>query len=180
MNNFRWRGPTGQPSPVSRVLGLEIDDDMDPIPIGKLPVHLLRSLIGRHTSSDPRVVVGPGVGEDAAVIDMGDRLLVAKTDPVTFATDEIGWYAVHVNANDIACCGATPQWFLATLWLPEHSTTAELIESIFAQVSDACRALGVSLCGGHTEITYGLDRPIVVGQMLGEADRDEHITTAGA
>ena len=64
---------------------------------------------------DPRVLLGPGIGEDAAALDMGDRLLVVKSDPVTFATDRIGWYAVHVNANDVAATGATPRWFLATI-----------------------------------------------------------------
>ena len=37
--------------------------------------------------------------------------LLAKTDPITFATDRIGWYAVNVNANDIAVAGGTPKWF---------------------------------------------------------------------
>ena len=61
-------------------------------------------------------MLGPGVGRDCAVIDFGgDQLLVAKSDPITFATDEIGWYAVHVNANDLATTGATPRWFLATV-----------------------------------------------------------------
>ena len=153
---------------------------MTNIPIGKLPADLLSRLLQRYTTSDPRLVVGPGIGEDAAIIDMGDRYLVAKTDPVTFAAEEIGWYAVHVNANDVACCGATLRWYLATLLLPEHGTTPELVESIFAQLAEACGQLGISLCGGHTEITHGLDRPIVVGQMLGEVEPDGYITTSGA
>jgi hydrogenase maturation factor len=147
---------------------------------GKLPVDVLRELLEKYVTLEPRVVVGPGIGRDATVIDMGDRYLVAKTDPVTFATDEIGWYAVHVNANDVACCGAAPRWFLATVLLPEESTTAELADSLFAQMSSACRELEVALCGGHTEITCGLDRPIVVGQMLGEASRDRYVTSGGA
>ena len=40
---------------------------------------------------------------------------------------------------------------------------------IAVRVMRACRELGIVLCGGHTEITYGLDRPIVVGVMLGDA-----------
>ena len=153
---------------------------MPRLPIGKLPADLLQTLLGRYANADPRVVVGPGVGEDAAVIDMGDRYLVAKTDPITFATDEIGYYAVHVNANDVACCGAVPRWFLATLLLPERDATPELAETIFAQVAEACRQLGVSLCGGHSEITYGLGRPLIVGQMLGEVAPDRHVATGGA
>ncbi len=153
---------------------------MASIPIGKLPAELLQGLLERYVTTDPRVILGPRLGEDAAVIDMGDRYLVAKTDPITFATDEIGWYAVNVNANDVACCGAVPRWYLATLLLPEHGTTSTRVERIFADLSSACRQLGVCLCGGHTEITHGLDRPIIVGQMLGEVAPDGTVTTSGA
>ena len=150
------------------------------LPTGKLPPELLDELLARHSRPDPRVVLGPRAGEDAAIIDMGDRYLVAKTDPITFATDEIGWYAVNVNANDVACCGAIPKWFLATLLLPEQRTDSALVERVFAQIADACAALDVTLCGGHTEITYGLERPIVVGQMLGEVAPDDCLSTSGA
>jgi len=34
--------------------------------------------------------------------------------------------------------------------------------------------------GGHTEITFGLDRPIVVGAMLGEVEREALVQPAGA
>jgi hydrogenase maturation factor len=140
----------------------------------------LAELLKRHVTRDPRVVVGPGIGIDAAVIDMGDRLLVAKSDPITFTGDEIGWYAVHVNANDVACCGAAPRWFLATILLPETAATPELARQIFQQISEACRSLGAVLCGGHTEISHGLSQPIVVGHMLGEVAKEDYVTAAGA
>lgn len=135
-------------------------------PLGKLPAADLARLLKRYAPSDPRLVIGGAVGEDAAVIEMGDRYLVATTDPITFATNEIGWYAVNINANDIACTGAAPRWFLATLLLPENKSTPELVERIFEQISSACAELGITLAGGHTEITYGLDRPIVIGQFV--------------
>ncbi len=149
------------------------------LPAGKLPLPLLEKLLNRFAPSDPRIVVGPRTGEDAAVFDFGDRYLVAKTDPITFATSEIGWYAVNVNANDVAVMGATPRWFLATVLLPAGQATAEMAERIFADISDACAALGVSLAGGHTEITHNLDRPIICGTMLGEIAKERLITTAG-
>lgn len=150
------------------------------LPLGKLPAEDLADLLNRYAHVDEHVVVGPGIGVDATVIEFGDRLLVAKTDPITFATDEIGWYAVNVNANDVACLGATPRWFLATLLLPEGCTDRALAERICAQMAAACRELNVSLCGGHTEITCGLERPIVVGQMLGEVARDDLVVPGGA
>ena len=151
------------------------------LPPGKLPAALLEELLQQQESpADPRLLIGPRPGEDAAVIDVGERLLIATSDPVTFATDAIGYYAVNVNANDIASMGGTPRWFLATLLLPESSTTTDLVRDIFTQIREACRDLQVTLVGGHTEITLGLDRPLVCGQMLGETTRDRLATSAGA
>lgn len=138
------------------------------LPTGKLPAELLARLLARIVRRDPRVLLGPAFGEDAALIDLGDRVLVAKADPVTFATDRIGWYAVHVNANDVACMGARPAWFLATVLLPEGGPET-MPEEVFAQIETACESLDVTLVGGHTEVTYGLGRPIVAGAMLAEA-----------
>jgi len=150
------------------------------LPIGKLPPALLQSLFDEHPVTDERVVVGPRVGEDAAVIDMGDRYLVATTDPITFATADVAWYALQVNANDIAVRGARPRWFLATLLLPAATSSDEGVRTLFGQLRAACEELDVTLVGGHTEVTRGLDRPIVVGTMLGEVAKDRLVTTAGA
>ena len=138
------------------------------LPVGKLPLEYLPSLLKRLPKQGPRVVVSPRVGEDAAVIDAGDRYIVVATDPVTFAIDQIGRYAVHVNANDVAVLGARPLWFFVAILLPESRTTPQLAETIMDDVGTTCEELGVTVCGGHTEITQGLDRPILVGQMLGE------------
>lgn len=135
---------------------------------GKLPADELEGLLDALPQHDPRVIVGPKVGEDAAVIDVGTGYLVTASDPVTFATERIGWYAVHVNANDVAVLGASPRWFVAVLLLPEGSDAAPLSRVIMKDIGETCQGLGVTVCGGHTEITPGLQRPIVVGQMLGE------------
>jgi hydrogenase expression/formation protein HypE len=153
---------------------------MSVLPIGKLPAPALQALLDRHAVKDPRVVVGPRVGEDAAVIDLGDRYLVATSDPITFASDDVGWYALQVNANDVAVRGARPRWFLATLLLPEGRTTDALVTRLFDQLAEACAELDVALVGGHTEVTHGLDRPIVAGTMLGEVAKDRLVTTGGA
>ncbi len=151
-------------------------------PIGKLPQMELLALLTRtaERESDPRVILGPGLGRDAAVIDFGDRYLVAKSDPITFATAEIGWYAVHVNANDVACLGARPRWFIATILLPEGRTDRALVETIFDQLHQAGEELGVTLVGGHTEITHGFERPIVVGAMFGEVLPERLVRSDGA
>ncbi|NQW17280.1 MAG: hydrogenase expression/formation protein [Chloroflexi bacterium] len=153
---------------------------MSGLKAGKLPADLLARLLKTvDTSGDPSVVLGPRPGEDAAVIDPGTELIVAKTDPITFATDRIGWYAVQVNANDVAATGGVPRWFMATLFIPEGSDPS-LPEDVFTQLQSACKSLNVSLIGGHTEITVDLPRPILSGAMLGTVGRGKEISTSGA
>ena len=151
--------------------------------IGKLDINLLKKLIEKHTTLDPRVVVGPKIGEDAAVIDPGneaDSYWVVTSDPITFTTEEIGYYGVVVNMNDIATRGAIPKWFLATLLFPEEETNGDLIEKVFHQIHQACLRFGVSFVGGHTEITPGIGRTILAGHMIGEVKKERLVTTSGA
>jgi len=145
---------------------------------GKLPLEVLERLLLHRGVKDRRVIIGPSIGIDAAGIDFGRRLLVAASDPVTLATSETGWYAVNINANDVAVMGARPRWFLASLLLPESEL--KLTEEIFRQIHEACRELQVALVGGHTEIAIGLKNPILVGTMLGEVPKRRVITAGGA
>ena len=147
---------------------------------GKLDIQILRKLLNKYSKTDEKVLVGPRIGEDAAAIDMGEKVLIVTTDPITFATNEIGYYSVMVNANDIATTGAEPRWYTVNILLPEALGTEDLVDSIFQQIHKACERLSISLIGGHTEITYGLDRPILVGQMIGELQAEALITTGGA
>ncbi|MDX1416519.1 MAG: AIR synthase family protein [Candidatus Promineifilaceae bacterium] len=150
-----------------------------PLAVGKLPFDLLRSMLAGAPIMDERVLLGPGVGVDCAVIDIGERLLVLKSDPITFATAEIGWYLVQVNGNDIAAMGARPRWLLLTMLLPEAKSTRSMVSEIAEQVYTACRALGISVIGGHSEVTYGLQRPILMGTLIGEVARERLVTPQG-
>ena len=152
--------------------------------VGKLKYKHLSRMLKDFTSDlinqDKRVIMGSKIGEDAAVIDMGDQFLIAKTDPITFATDEIGYYAVNVNVNDVVCMGAKPKWFQSTILLPENNTTIDLIEDIYKSIHDTCKAMNITVIGGHTEISLGLDRPIVIGSLLGEVEKEKLVLTSGA
>jgi hydrogenase maturation factor len=152
---------------------------VDSLPVGKLPGNLLESLLARLPTHGPQVLLGPGIGLDCAVIETSGRLLVFKSDPITFASDSIGWYAVQVNANDLATTGALPRWLLVTLLLPSAGAPS-LLDQIVDQLQQACAELGLVVIGGHTEITYGLDRPILVGTMVGEVSREQLVTPRGA
>jgi hydrogenase expression/formation protein HypE len=149
------------------------------LPIGKLPITLLTRCLAFNGATDPRVLIGPRFGEDCAVIDLGSQYLITKTDPVTFTAEEVGWYAVHVNANDVATMGARPLWFQACLLFPLQTTEAT-VQATFTQIDAACKDLGIAVTGGHTEVTNAVTRPIVVGDMHGLVAKDRLVTSSGA
>ena len=147
---------------------------------GKLPPGVLSRMLEGLTAGDQRVLVGPRIGEDAAAIDFRKTALVVASDPVTFAIERIGWYAVCINANDIAVMGAEPRWFFATLLLPPDKAADPLVQSLFDDLKTACEELGIALCGGHTEITPSVIQPVISGTMLGECPRERLVTSSGA
>ena len=137
---------------------------------GKLPHDLLTDLISRLTKPGREVIVGPAVGEDAFAVGVGRAFIAGTTDPITFTSEHIGYYAVNVNANDVATMGAAPKWFLATVLVPQGFGRGKL-RAIFDEIDRTCVSLGARLVGGHTEVTSAVRRPVVVGAMLGMAAR---------
>jgi hydrogenase maturation factor len=133
---------------------------------GKLPADLLARLLEGVGRDDTSVLVAPAPGFDAAMIRPGDDVIV-KSDPITFATSAPGKYLVAVNANDIACLGGIPRWMTVTALFPHGRTTAGDVADLFGSLSTACDRIGVTLVGGHTEITPGIDRLLLSGTMLG-------------
>jgi hydrogenase expression/formation protein HypE len=160
--------PAGYDLAVDRLTELEAVVRMGrPLSGGKLPNDILSEFLTIFHFEDPSVLISAGVGDDtAAVVPDKDSLIVLKSDPITFATDAIGHYAVLVNANDIATAGARPRWFLTTLLLPTGTCASE-IRTIMQDLFDLCRRWEITLCGGHTEITDAVNRPVVIGMMAG-------------
>jgi hydrogenase maturation factor len=147
---------------------------------GKVPPELLESLIFKNLGKpDPDLLLGPGIGQDASLLRIGDHVLVASTDPITGSIEDIGWLAVHINANDVATFGIPPRWFLTSIMLPAGCTRLEL-ERITSQIGEAATSLDITVVGGHTEITEGIDRPIIAGFMLGLTQEGNYVTSSGA
>ena len=150
-----------------------------PLPVGKLPAALLESGLEGIGSDDPALLVGAAVGEDAAAIDVGrTEVLVAASDPITLAVDSMARYAVLVNANDVATSGAVPRWLLSTLLFPPGFSASEVL-SLIDDIREVCAACGVALCGGHTEISDAVSRPVIVGTMLGTVSKERLIDKRG-
>jgi len=177
----RAGGPTASPDHEIRSLS-ELKDLLalyEPLPLGKLPNALLQKFLAETVIADPSVLVGPGVGQDAAVVRAtGKELLVLKSEPITFATNAIGYYSIVVGANDLATCGATPRWFLASLLMPPGTTAAAILRTMRQLRASAAR-FGFTLCGGHTELTDAVRRPVIAGQLLGTVPRSRLIRKTG-
>ncbi len=147
---------------------------------GKIPTEVLVRNVFRYRGiNDRSVILGSSIGEDAALVSLGKKVLVLTTDPVTGTASDIGWLAVHINANDVACRGARPRWFLCDLLLPEKANVT-LVSKIMKQIDKAAKQVGVAVVGGHTEVTTGLKRPIVIGYMVGVVPSNRYVTSNGA
>ena len=107
---------------------------------GKVPESVLkRSIINQIKTKRPEILQGAAVGEDCAVIELGeDEVYVMSTDPITGTSHETGSLAVHVTANDIASAGATVIGVMLSVLLPE-GTEEEDLKVIMKQVEEACR-----------------------------------------
>ena len=149
--------------------------------VGKLPPSLMEKYVyTRLGIKDPDVIVGPQIGEDSAVIDIGNgKVLVVHADGITGAIEFLGWLAVHIVSNDIAVTGARPRWYLSTLYLPEN-VTEDVIDKITSQMDRAAKEIGVMIVGGHTEHTPKLERPLIATTAIGITDKSRFVRTGGA
>jgi hydrogenase expression/formation protein HypE len=116
------------------------------------------------------VIVGPGIGEDCAVLDFGDYECVLSTDPITASASRIGSLAVHISCNDVASNGVEPLAIMLTVLLPPEVTEEEIAE-IARHADEAARSLGVQIVGGHTEVTDTVTQPLVSATAIGRAPK---------
>jgi len=75
---------------------------------GKLPNPLLSKLLKKIKGGN--ALLGPAIGEDAAMVLSKDLAFIFTLDPITFTDKDIGRYLLNVNANDIAACGGIPKY----------------------------------------------------------------------
>ena len=142
------------------------------LPSGKLsPDALKRSIFPYAGAARPEVLIGPGVGEDAAVIKTPeDKYLIVTSDPITGATEGAGRSLVRVNSNDIATKGGDPAYLTVTLILPPKYGE-EGAARLMREIHEECRAIGAAVIGGHTEFNDLYDRPVIMGTLIGTADK---------
>ncbi len=149
------------------------------LPLGKVSIKILRKILG-YVKTDTSVIVTPGVGIDAAIVSVGEELIVSACDPITGASREVGWLSVHVNANDIAVCAAYPRWYVVTLLLPPRIREEDIYD-VMEGINNALSEIGANLISGHTEVTNKVTDTIVVGTMIGiPMVKGKYVTNRGA
>lgn len=150
------------------------------LPLGKIPKDILEEVVFKNLGIQRKeVILGPSSGIDGAVIDVGSNSLIVSMDPITGATERIGWLAVNVNANDIATFGVEPMFLLSCILLPENADR-KVVETISGQMDQAARKLGIAIIGGHCEVTPELHNPIVIGCAMSVTKKGNYVTAGGA
>ncbi len=149
--------------------------------IGKVPEAVLkRSIIKQIKTKRDEILIGAGVGEDCAAIELADdEIFVTSTDPITGTSHDIGALSVHVTANDIASSGAEVIGVMLSVLLPE-GTEEEELKAIMRQVEEVCAKLNIQTVGGHTEVTSVVNQPVITTTGIGKVKRDRLVTTSGA
>ncbi|MDD4160772.1 MAG: AIR synthase related protein, partial [Synergistaceae bacterium] len=142
------------------------------LPSGKLsPESLKRNVLSYTGAFRKELLVGPAVGEDAAVIEWPEgKYLVFSSDPIVGAENGAGRLLVRINSNDIASKGADPAYLAVTLILPP-SWGEEGAARIMSEIHEECLAQGIAVAGGHTEFNDRYERPVIMGALIGTADK---------
>jgi hydrogenase expression/formation protein HypE len=147
--------------------------------IGKVPNNILNELLRTLEICDSNLTTPPAIGEDTAILNFGNSMLLIGSDPITFSTPNPGSHSVIINANDIAASGGTPKWFCATVLMPP-GTSEEEFSHVFLDIVGACKNINVQLIGGHSEITQTVNKITIAGTMIGVAEPSQIKPTANA
>lgn len=146
--------------------------------IGKLPEQMLvRSVLKQAKHRRDEVLVGPAVGQDCAVMELGpDEVFVMSSDPITGTVKDIGSHGIHVTANDLAASGAEPVGVILTVLLPEN-IEEEQIRKMMQDAERTCKELNMEIMGGHTEITNVVQQPLLTVTGVGKTKKKDLLTT---
>jgi hydrogenase expression/formation protein HypE len=135
--------------------------------IGKLTASQLKEIIFNNIKKKRKEFLNsPGIGDDCAAIDLGEKVCYISSDPITGAVSEIGKLAVNITCNDLATTGVEPMGIMVTILAPP-STSIEDLKNIMVDMETECAILNIDILGGHTEITDAVNKIIISVTGLG-------------
>ncbi|HXL02306.1 MAG TPA: AIR synthase family protein [Candidatus Atribacteria bacterium] len=142
--------------------------------VGKIPPSVLERLVFPFQGKKRKEVIwGAQLGRDCGIVQLGKELISLTCDPITGSSFHLGLLATQVVVNDLVCSGAEPVALLVTLIFPPGISEKE-IEIIMRELDEVGKELGVSIIGGHTEISEAVNRSIIHCTGLGWV-KDNHL-----
>ncbi|GAB1454415.1 thiamine-phosphate kinase [Draconibacterium sp.] len=127
-----------------------------------------------------------GVGDDAAILDYGDKQIVVSSDLLTegihfnlmyVPLKHLGYKAVVVNLSDVCAMNAVPKQIVVNIAL-SGKFSVEAVEELYSGIHLACEKYGVDLVGGDT--TSSLTGLTISITVLGEAEKENVVLRSGA
>lgn len=126
------------------------------------------------------------VGDDAAIIDYGNKKTVISTDLLAegihfdlmyMPLKHLGYKSIVVNLSDIYAMNARPRQVLVSLALSSRFTV-EAVSEIYEGIKYACETYGVDLVGGDT--TSSQSGLVISVTAIGEAEEEKIVYRNGA
>lgn len=149
--------------------------------VGKVPENVLkRSVFKQIHTMRPEVVLGAGVGEDCAAVQLAeDETLVMSTDPITGTAKDIGTLAIQITVNDLASAGG------GTSRSTSYGTFANFCLRTGSVPDDEAGggSLRKSKCAGHGRTYRGYKSGKPAGHQClwsRKSEKGHLISTAGA
>lgn len=127
-----------------------------------------------------------GIGDDAAVLDIGEEYLVTSTDMLVEGIHfdlsysplkHLGYKAIAVNVSDLAAMNATPQQVTVSLAL-SNRFSVEALEVLYEGIKMACEAYRIDFVGGDT--TASRSGLVISVSVLGTVAKDKITYRSGA
>lgn len=154
--------------------------------VGKPSPRRLDALIaGNLGAKSGKILLGPGAGLDAAVLETGPGMIMAVAEDPIFPAPNLplelmGYFTVHIGASDVAVTGVKPQFMTYTLLLPP-SCGEDSAALVIKSISETASEMGITIAGGHTGWYDALAVPVVGGVTVwGFAPSDRWISPGGA
>lgn len=125
-------------------------------------------------------------GDDAAVIDLGDELLLLTTDMMTegldfdlsyFPLKHLGYKAIVRGVNDILAMNGRPEQVVVALGI-SAKISVEALDALYEGMEQACKELGVDIVGGDT--TASMNGLVITISATGRVKREEIAYRSGA
>lgn len=132
---------------------------------GKVDRAFFESAVRPHLGSERSdVVLGPTYGVDFGLVEVGDRVLVTATDPVS-VLPALGWeragrFAMEICLADVAVSGLLPTHVAVGLHLPPDLSD-DALRRTWRGMSDAVADVGAAVVTGHTGRYEGCSLPWV-------------------